>query len=133
MNTKELKEEVVNALEQMESYKVKYIWNEYCCNYDYFIYDMDEFNEIFYGKKPLEVAEMLEYGDFNSGDEYFAFDGLANIETFNALDDYSMFSYDELADYLVDNEEVLNKDFGVWEYLEDEVVEAIENEEITEE
>lgn len=132
MKREELREKVVEALQEMQANQVVYIWNEVTSYGDYWVNFMEDFNDLFYGKKPLEVAEMLEYGDFNSGDDYFAFDGCGNIESFNDLDEYSMFSYYELADNLIENEDVMNEDYGLEKFLDDDVIEALENEEVEE-
>lgn len=42
---------------------------------------MDCFDEFLAGKTPLDIAQMIEYGDFDSRNDYFRFDGYGNIET----------------------------------------------------
>lgn len=42
-------------------------------------YDMDEFNEFMSNYEPLELAQMMWFGDFNPNDDYFRFDGYGNL------------------------------------------------------
>ena len=50
-------------------------------------YDMDDIDELLYGKRPSEVALLIFYGDgFNPNEEYFRFDGCGNLESFDKED-----------------------------------------------
>lgn len=66
--------------------------------------DMDNLNDILCGLEPSEIIDKVMYGDFNSNDDYFKFDGYGNLETCseldmeNELDEYR----DEIAEYLPD-------------------------------
>lgn len=42
---------------------------------------MEEFDEIMSGYTPLEIAQKVFYGNFHYCDDYFRFDGYANLET----------------------------------------------------
>ena len=37
-------------------------------------YNMDEFDELLDGYTPMEIAELVQYGEFNSCNQYFGFD-----------------------------------------------------------
>ena len=104
-----LNEEIVDA------------WNFYCDNKE----DMDEriegmefFNDMFHHLSPLEIIDKVKGCNFCTGDDYFAFNGYGNLESFSCVEDYSRFSYEELAKYLVDNGDSLTTDIDTDELLE---------------
>ena len=50
-------------------------------------YNMDDMDEIMYGKRPSEVALLMFYGNgFNPINDYFRFDGCGNLESFDKED-----------------------------------------------
>lgn len=50
-------------------------------------YDMDDIDEILYGKKPSEIVLLMFYGNgFNPINDYFRFDGCGNLESFDKED-----------------------------------------------
>ena len=50
-------------------------------------YNMDDMDEIMYGKRPSEVALLIFYGNgFNPINDYFRFDGCGNLESFDKED-----------------------------------------------
>lgn len=44
-------------------------------------YDMEEFDEFLSGRTPMEIAQMIFYGDFNPNNEYFRFNAYGNLES----------------------------------------------------
>lgn len=45
-------------------------------------YDMDEFDEFMSNYTPMEIAQMIFYGeDFNPNNDYFRFNGYGNLES----------------------------------------------------
>ena len=46
-------------------------------------YDMDLFDELLDGYTPMEIAQMLWFGEFNPNDEYFHFNAYGNLESAN--------------------------------------------------
>ena len=46
-------------------------------------YDMDSFDEFLDGYTPLEIAQMIFFGEFNPNDEYFRFNAYGNLESAN--------------------------------------------------
>ena len=96
-------------------------WNFRCDKKDYMderIEYMDTFDELFSSLKPSEIAEKVYRRDFCTGDDFYAFNGYGNLESFSEVDDYSRFSYTELAEYLVDNGDSLTTDVDTDELLE---------------
>ena len=87
-------------------------WNLRCEKKEYmdeFIEDMSFFDEIFQNLSPLEIMDKVRGCNFRTEDDYFAFNGYGNPESFSYVEDYSRFSYDELAEYLADNGDSLTK------------------------
>ena len=87
-------------------------WNLRCEKKEYmdeFIEDMSFFDEIFQNLSPLEIIDKVRGCNFRTEDDYFAFNGYGNPESFSYVEDYSRFSYDELAEYLADNGDSLTK------------------------
>ena len=88
-------------------------WNLRCDKKDYMderIEYMDTFDELFCNLKPSEIAEKVYRREFCTGDDFFAFNGYGNLESFSEVEDYSRFSYEELAEYLVDYGDSLTTD-----------------------
>lgn len=87
-------------------------WNLRCEKKEYMdelIEDMSFFDEIFQNLSPLEIVDKVRGCNFRTEDDYFAFNGYGNPESFSYIEDYSRFSYDELAEYLADNGDSLTK------------------------
>lgn len=70
------------------------------------IFLMDEFNDIFAGKEPLDIARVIS-DDFNTDQNYFKFDGYGCVHSFNYIDkdDY----IDDLVDYIYNHERDFNE------------------------
>ena len=87
-------------------------WNLRCEKKGYmdeFIENMSSFDEMFQNLSPLEIIDKVRGCNFRTEDDYFAFNGYGNPESFSYIEDYSRFSYDELAEYLADNGDSLTK------------------------
>ena len=89
-------DELMNVVTDVNSYDGYFDWLEW--------FDMDELDTYLEGYTPTEIAQKCQFGDFNIGDEYFRFDGYANLESCN---DYEWEreldgARDEIAEYLLD-------------------------------
>ena len=96
-------------------------WNFRCDEDNYMderIEYMDTFDELFSNLKPSEIAEKVYRRDFCTGDDFYAFNGYGNLESFSDVEDYSRFSYSELAEYLADNGDSLTTDVDTDQLLE---------------
>lgn len=105
-------------------------WNFRCDEKGYMderIEYMDTFDELFSGYKPSEIAEKVYRREFCTGDDFYAFNGYGNLESFSDVDDYSRFSYEELAEYLVDNGDSLTTDVDTDELLESFIYEYFDH------
>ena len=129
-----LEEKVMEAIENLSSDEAVSLWNEYCSEdgrMDDYIYSMNEFDEIMGDMTPLDVARTCFYGDFCPADDYFWFNGYANLESsdFPSMDDKSPFYAKELATWIIKNENALYCD-EIQEILdEDDEEEKDEDEE----
>lgn len=68
---------------------------------DDYIYNMDDFDDILYGKKPSEIADMIVFGKFNSCDPYFRFNGYGNLESIE-YNDTSFIDLQAIAEYITE-------------------------------
>ena len=113
MSRDELYEALVSLLNSMSNEDARAVFNEYCSEYgslEDYIYDNDEYdlNEYFGEDSPYEVLCRTGYGDYNISHDYFRTDGYGNVRSFNNVhSDESPFYADELADYIIDNENAL--------------------------
>lgn len=44
-------------------------------------YNMEEFDEVLSGHTPMEIAQLIFFGDFNPNHDYFRFNGYGNLES----------------------------------------------------
>ena len=92
----------------------------------YTLYNMDDFDVIMEGYTPTEVVQRTFFGCFNPNDDYFFFNGYANLESINEWEmeghfkpiidevvDSMLYNYDDL---YIDNNEL---NCLVGEYLEE--------------
>lgn len=101
-------------------------WNLRCEKKGYmdeFIENMSSFDEMFQNLSPLEIIDKVRGCNFCTGDDYFAFNGYGYLESFSYAEDYSRFSYEELAEYLVDNGDSLTTNVDTDKLLESFVYE----------
>ena len=105
-------------------------WNLRCEKKEYmdeFIENMSSFDEMFQNLSPLEIIDRVRGCNFCTGDDYFAFNGYGNLESFSYIEDYSCFSYEELAEYLVDNGDSLTTNVDTDELLESFIYEYFDH------
>ena len=84
---------------------------------DYKIFPMSSFDEMAGGMSYLDVIQMVHNRPFGVKDDYFSFNADGDIESFSDIDDFSAFSYYELAEYLADNGDSLTKEVDSGELL----------------
>ena len=92
----------------------------------YVLYNMDDFDTIMEGYTPTEVVQRTFFGCFNPNDDYFFFNGYANLESINEyeMSDHFEIIIDEIVDSMlynytdlyIDNKEL---DDLINEYLEE--------------
>ena len=51
------------------------------CFEDVIYHDMNAFDEILDGYTPLEIAQMIYFGEFNPNEDYFHFNAYGNLES----------------------------------------------------
>lgn len=95
---------ITEYLEDLNDDELLNLWNEYCSeeNMDNYIYYNDEyFFDEYFANNVNDAIRAVYYGNFNYMDTYIQFNGYANLDTSNYLDDFVYIS--ELASYLEDN------------------------------
>lgn len=98
------RKQIKEYLESLSDGELLSIYNEYTdTTYCERVYSMDEFDEICDGMTASDIARRCFYGKFNPNDEYFTFNGYANLESSNYLEDF--IDLDDLADYCISNDE----------------------------
>lgn len=83
---------IIEELENMTNEALMKLHNQYCES----INDMDsqifnndeEFIEIFFSDRPTEFQRACEYGDFRYRDTFVQFNGYANLDSFDDVDNY---------------------------------------------
>lgn len=87
MTTMTREQAIRNYVEQLNGDDLTYLlqhMNAYDgCFEETSYYDMDEFDEFLSGRTPMEVAQMIYFGNFNPNDDYFRFNGYENLESAN--------------------------------------------------
>lgn len=99
---------IIDFLNDIDECELVSIHNEYCDAVNYYddrYYYMDDFNELFYGKNPLEILDAVE-SDFNTNDEYFTFDGYGYATSTS----YPDIDIETIAEYIDDNDDYLYND-----------------------
>ena len=102
-----------------ETSDIVYAWNlmHESKEVDYKIFPMSSFDEMAGGMSYLDVIQMVHNRPFGVKDDYFSFNADGDIESFSDINDFSAFSYYELAEYLADNGDSLTKEVDSGELL----------------
>ena len=106
---RDMKEEVLEMLRDMNDSDLVAVHNEYCDKVNYYddrIYDMYEINDLLYGRSPLEI--ITDARDVDANDNYIRYNGYGNLESTDCPDDWM--DLDEIADYIVENDDALRND-----------------------
>ena len=106
MNKKDL---LVEFLQSLDSEKLFYIHNEVIQENGFYddelFYNDEDFFNTYFENKVMEAVRSCHYGDYNYNDEYIKFDGYGNLETFSGYEIHDYILFDEIADYMIDNED----------------------------
>lgn len=119
---------IKNALEEMNTADIIAVHNEYCDssnNMDDYIYSMEEFDEIMGNMSPWDIVRAAYFGhEFNPTNDYFRFNGYANLESFDFAPGGNSGVYiSDIAEHIDRNGDALNNDdiqAVLDEYEEDE-------------
>ena len=89
--------ELADLLQHMASYDGSFE--------DAIYYDMDEFDDFMSNYTPMEIAQMIYFGEFNPNDDYFRFDGCGDLESLDwqELSAEAEDLVDDIFDHLVNN------------------------------
>ena len=72
------------------------------------VHDMEEFNELMEGLEPLEIAEKIENGKFNSNEDLFHYNDNGELVSYMECD-YEEYVYDSI-DYIEEDIELIVRD-----------------------
>lgn len=113
------KNEIKEYLENLNAGDLISIWNEYrrVHHYDGDIYYMEEFDWVCEHLTPTDLAHRIFYGKFNPNNIYFMFNGYANLESSDYVDDF--IDVDDLAQFIYDNDDDLD-DYDLRDFLDEE-------------
>jgi len=97
--TKEMAQKLASELKHMNEHELYHAWHIRCDVFncmDDLIFEMCQFDEMMDHWRPMDIAFRTFYGDFHPHDDFFKFNGYANLESSN----YLMYFIDleELAD-----------------------------------
>ena len=128
-----MREKLYDILNEMNDDIVP-VWNEYCDNSGYYddrIEYMDSLDDLLFGRTATEILNEVDR-DFNVRDDYFRFT-IYGMESFS--DPYDVVDVDDLADYIIKNEETLYSDEleDFWSEVEEQNDRYEELEELAEE
>lgn len=139
MTNSKLYDAIIECLNNMSTDDLVNIHNEYCeadNDPDDRIESMIEFDDLLYGKKPSEIAEIISGQDFNVSDNYFWFT-IYGVESADFADDMPIYRED-IAKYIEEEHDSLYNDeiqeiIDEYEEEEEEEDEEEEDEEDEEE
>lgn len=118
---KELKEYLLENLDELKNIVGEI--NSWDGSLDYLEYyeNDEEFFNMFFEGRPMEVARATYYGNYNFMDEYVHFNGYGNLESCSEYEyEDELKSYiDEIIERLIDEKDNL--------YLDSEIEELIDN------
>lgn len=96
-------------------------YNNYCDNSndsDSHIFQMDELNDVLEDKDPMEIVNMCFNGDhFNPNEDWFWFDGYANLESAGNVPGLPI-EIDDMVDFMIDDDDDLEVE-GAREILDE--------------
>lgn len=98
---KECIEELLSYLTSQDEASLVWIWNDYCEKAGYYddrVFCDYEFDDLFYGMRPSEVAEKTS--EVNGVPEYFTFT-IYGIDEWSAKD--MEYEYRDVAEFFIDN------------------------------
>ena len=105
-------------IKNLRDYEQVDLWNEYCDAQDRCddrIGYMEEFDDLFYGRSPLEIIRLLD-GAFNPNHAWFYFDGWGDVCSTN-YPEADVIQQDDIAEYIDESGDSLY-DSGIAELLE---------------
>jgi hypothetical protein len=104
------------------------VMQEISYNDDEIFFNDDEFFEMFFNGKVLEAVRSVSYGDYNYNHDYVRFNGYGNLESFDGYDLDSHILYDEIIDYMIENDDfsILENYCNIDDLLEELEAEAEE-------
>lgn len=133
LTDKEKYEAVKEVLDNLRESELFWVHCNYCDERQYSddrAYSMCEFDDLMSERSPLEIAQDINGTNFSPNDEYFWFNGYGNLCSGSV---YDFVDTDDIAHYMVDEENALDCDdvqdlFDEWEEQEEDEDEEDEEE-----
>lgn len=101
------REKLIDLLQEMNDPELVVLHNDYCCainDYDNEIFEINQFDEIFNGCEPWDIATKICHGDFNPAFEYFKFNGYGNIQSICKWELDRFIDIMEIVEYILEND-----------------------------
>ena len=108
---RDIREDLIDMLEGMDGWQIVSVHNAYCEKVRYDgdrIYEMEMFDEFENGRTPLEIAK--DAAGLNLNDIWIRYNGYGNLESTVCPVDDDWIDIDEIADYIIDNDDALDND-----------------------
>ena len=108
---RDMREYLIDMLEGMDGWQIVGVHNACCGKVKYdgdYIYEMEMFNEFENGRTPLEIAS--DAADLNLNDIWIRYNGYGKLESTVCPVDDDWIDIDEIADYIIDNDDALDND-----------------------
>ena len=117
---RDIREDLIDMLEGMDGWQIVSVHNAYCGKVRYdgdYIYEMEMFDEFENGRTPLEIAK--DAAGLNLNDIWIRYNGYGNLESTVCPVDDGWIDIDEIADYIIENDDALDND-EIREILDEE-------------
>ena len=114
-------EKIMDLLNEEAPEEIMWLHNAYCerNHYDDYIYLMDDAEEMLEGCSLRRVLRKVAHKDFNIRDRFFRVTTTLRFESFDDIEDGDQVYFDDIAQYIVDNDDDLG-DVCIREILEEE-------------
>ena len=112
------REEIIALIDNMNIEEQYYLFCQYCEDANYMDdrpESSDEIDYIWSGCKPSELLDKME--GYNSSWDYYCFDGYGNVQEWEGIE-----CPDDVADYIIDNDNALYND-NIREILDNDEIE----------
>ena len=108
---RDMREDLIDMLGGMDGWEIVSVHNTYCGKVRYdgdYIYEMEMFDEFENGRTPLQIAK--DAADLDLNDIWIRYNGSGNLESTVCPVDDDWIDIDEIADYIIDNDDALDND-----------------------
>lgn len=104
---------IIDTIDELSTDELIYLWREYCSEtsrFDDEIFSSDDFDELLSGQSVGWIMNRVYYGDYNPTADYWTFDGYGNIKSIFAYELSDYIDTEEIADFILENDNSLYND-----------------------